>query len=594
MSLEAVLSRIASGESVSSSELLPYLCIERREQRANANLLLAEAYFESGRQDNLPHAKVFIRRAWLLSRFSPELLPLYTRIYSALDDVPGIRDAYKRVGMMMAAEGNVSEAIRHFDLWQYAYISFKNLDKYEYDFDILECMDRLAGPHRFSPKPRSELLKDGKIRVAYLVKGINELGSVLVKINLLFARFHDRSRVEPMFFVPESKNAVLASEVGREHLRLFESHGCELYMGPDVRATEDRLLAVASTIHSVRPDVLITSAGLAQFEHYFITSLRPAPFVIGFVQGPPEQFAPPALDWGLAWSKHPLIDCPVNCTLIRMDMELPERSELVPYEMSELGLPSDAFVVATAGRFVKFQEPEFWRAVIELLDEHPRLYYLAMGVEEALIPFLPSMLSQETRSRIRFLGWRGDDYLRTLCMTDIVIDTFPSGGGAVLSDAWALGIPVVTFRNNYMRLYDQNDWSPAEELIDMPEVIVPRGDFAQMKRVVSRLIEDSEHRLDIGRRSQAQFRQMWGNPARAIRTCEDAYFRILEQELLGHASATQPEIEVEELARRRSRPQIARPWVARAAQQLNRALRLGERALDRIATGRPLLRRRSP
>src|SRR5438067_1932210 len=124
MSFAAILSRIANGEMVSSSELLPYLCLERREQRANANKLLAEACWQSGREDHLRHATVFIHRAWVLSRFAPELLPLYIQIYSALDDIAGIREAYKRVGLMMATQGNVSEAIRYFDQWQYAYWRF--------------------------------------------------------------------------------------------------------------------------------------------------------------------------------------------------------------------------------------------------------------------------------------------------------------------------------------------------------------------------------------------------------------------------------------------------------------------------------------
>ncbi|MDQ3803238.1 MAG: hypothetical protein M3416_05225, partial [Acidobacteriota bacterium] len=522
---------------------MPYLCLERRGQRAEVNRLLAGAYLQSGREEHLRHAKVFIRRAWLLGRFSPDLLPLYTEIHAALDDIPAIREAYKRVGVAMAARGDVSEAIRYFDLWQYAYMQFKNLDQFEYDFDILDCVDRLARPHRLAPRPRADLLKGGKIRVAYLVKGINEVGSVLVKINLLFARHHDRARFEPTFFVPESGRAVLASEAGREHVRLFESCGCELRTAPDEDATGERLRAAARMIHDARPDVLVASAALTQFQHYYITSLRPAPFVIGFVQGPPEQFAPLTLDWGVAWSKHPLIDCPVSCTLSDMELDLPDRARVTPYERRAVGIPDDAHVVATAGRYVKFQEPEVWKAVVELLQEHPRMYYLALGAEESQIPFLSSMLSPEVRSRIRFLGWRGDEYLKALCLADILLDTFPSGGGVVLSDAMALGVPVVSFKNNYMRQYDQTDWSPAEEFI-YTETVVGRGDFAQMKLVVTRLINDRQYRRDVGRRLQEHIRQTRGDPARAVRRCEDVYVKILEQLSSGSAAPDAREAEI--------------------------------------------------
>ncbi len=582
MNFEAVLSRIASGESVPSSELLPYLCLEKREQRANVNRLLAEACLQSGREDQLRHARVFIHRAWLLSKFSAELLPLYTQIYSALDDVAGIREAYKRAGVEMAAQGNVSEAIRYFDSWQYADFHFKHLDRYEYDFDIMDCMDRLAQPRRLSPAPRAGRSAGEKIRVAYLVKGITEMGSVLVKINLLYARYHDRARVEPMFFVPESESAVLASASGPEFLRLFESHGCKVVMAPNVGDAGDRLFAVARAIYDARPDILVTSAALADFNHYFITSLRPAPFVVGFVQGPPPQFAPPILDWGIAWSKHPLIDCLVSCSHVEMEFDLIARSEVTPYERRELDIPEDALVAATAGRHVKFQEPKFWKAVIDLLQEHPQLYYLAVGAEESQVPFLPSMLSPELRSRIRFMGWRGDEYLRGICLVDIVIDTFPSGGGGTLCDSMALGVPVVAFENNYMKQYDQTDWSPAQEFIGLPERIVPRGDFDELKRVVSRMIDDAEYRRDVARRGQDYIWETRSHPERVVRNCEEAYFRLLEN-LSGNVSTNPHEAEIEELSRRLTRPQVVPNWVAWPVRQLKRALRFGERVLDRVA-----------
>jgi len=581
---EEILSRIARGEGATSSELVPYLSLGGRAHRENVNTLLAGAYAESGRAGDLAHARVFVRRAWLLGRFPPALLPLYTRIHAALGDVAGIRDAYKRAGIEAAARGDLAEALRHFDAWQYADFYFSNLDRYEYDFDILNCLDGLARPHRLAPHPRAGLRAGGKIRVAYLVKGVTEVGSVLVKINLLFARLHDRARVEPLFFAPESERAVLDSEAGREHLRLFESHGCELTTGPNVGGARDRLLAVARSIHDARPDVLITSAALAQFEHYFIAALRPAPFVVGLVQGPPQQFAPPSLDWSVAWSGHTLIDCPVDCVRVPLRGELAEREKITPYDRSELGIPEGALVVASAGRHVKFQEPAFWRAVLDLLEQFPHVHYLVLGPEQSQISFLPPMLSPETGPRVHFLSWRDDSYLRALCLADVLIDTFPSGGGAVLLDALALGIPPVSFENNYMRLFDQADWSLADEFIKIPELVVPRGDFGRMKSAVARLIDDEEFRRDVTLRARAYTLETRANPALSVRECEDAYLHFIEQKLSGRAAADEREAEVEGLARRRRPPPPSVPaWVGWTARQLKRALRFGESVLDRVA-----------
>lgn len=572
MSLEAILSRIASGESVPPTQLLPFICLEDRNERGDVNYRLAEAYFKSGNDEDLQRARVFMQRAWQLSSFRADLLPLYTQIHSALDDLPKIREAYKRLGITAAERGDLPAAITYFDLWQYAYMQFKRLDKFEYDFDILDCVNSLARPHRFSPKPRRNILNSGKIRVAYLVKGITEIGSVLIKVNLLFARYHDRSRFEPMFFVPESERVVNASEAGREHVRLFESQGYKVITAPDNGAIHEQLRAVARTIYEMRSDLLVTSGALTQFQHYYLTSLRPAPFVIALVQGPPPQFVPPDLDGGIAWSKHPLIDSPVDCLRVPLRGDLPERDKITPYEKQELGIPYHAVVVASAGRYVKFQEPRFWRAVVDLLHEFPHMYYLVMGPDESQIPFLPDVLTPESKARIRFLSWRGgDSYLRALCLADVLIDTFPSGGGGTLLDPLALGIPCVSFENDYMKLFDQTDWSLADEFIDIPELVVPRGDFEQMKRVVRGLLTDEQHRSELGRRSQEYVLETRANPPLSLRECEDAYLRFIEWKLDARTAAIE----------KSTRP--APRWIARAAFELKRVLRFGVRVLDRVA-----------
>lgn len=585
MNFEEILARIARGESVAPEEILPYLSLERRERRAEVNRLLAEAYERAGGAENLRLARVFIRRAWLFSQFSAALLPLYKRIHSALGDVEAVREAYKRVGAAMAEAGDVAEAIRHFDLWQYAYMEFESLDKFAFDFEVLRSMERLAERFRLPPKRRPA---DGKLRLAYLVKGITEPGSVLVRINLLFARFHDRARFEPIFFAPEPEGGVVEFEAGREHLEQFESYGCKVTMSPNVSSLEERLLSVARSIRDAEPDALVVSGALTQFQHYFINCLRPAPLVIGLVQGPPEQYAPPSLDWGIAWSLHPMLDSPVDCALTEMELDLPTREAVDARRRSELGIPEDAFVAATAGRYVKFQEPEFWRAIVEMLEEQPGMYYLALGVEEERIPFLPSLLTEGERKRIRFLKWGGADYLRSLSLADIFIDTYPSGGGAVLWDAVALGIPVVMFKNDYMRLYDQTDWSPAEESVHSPETLVGRGDFDAMRRVVRRLADDPEFLRDVARRSRERMLETRSQPARAVRRCEEIYERVIERELSGVAtsdsfapSARALEGLEERIVRRGHAPQ----WIRRGARRLKRALRYGERMLDRVADG---------
>jgi len=578
MSFEGILSRIAGGESVSHSELLPYLGLERRERRYEVNKLLAEAYWQSHRQDYRRHARTSIDRAWLLGASPTDLLPLYTEIHGAFGDVSEIKAAYKRVGVMAAERGNVSLAIHYFNLWQYAHYTFSKLDKFEYDFEILDCVERLARPHRIYTRPQPRSVTNRKLRLAYLVKGINELGSVIVKTVLLYARYHDRSRVEPIFFVPESERAVMESEVGRQHTKLFEEAGCKLATAPNLSTVHEQLLALARTIHDACPDVLVSTAALAHFEHYYITALRPAPFMVCWVVGPPPQLAPPTLDWGIAWSTHPLIDCPLNCSLLNMELELPQRDRIAAHTRQDLDIPEEAIIVATAGRHVKFQEPGFWRAVIDLLEEHPQLYYLAMGLDEPQVPFITPMLSPDTRKRLRFLAWRGDDYMKNLCLADFFIDTHPSGGGTVIEDATALGIPAILFEQDFMRIFDQVNWSPADDLFDIRDMVVPRGDYAAMKRMASRMIDDVEFRNRIAAYCHEYIHRTRGNPERAVHQFEDIIARVLKEAADGDIAKDELEAEVRDLAGRRNVPVS----VGRAARWLKRAMRYGERVLDRV------------
>lgn len=521
-----LVSRIATGEQVSPDELLPYLCLEGRAQRAEVNAMLAEAYSQTPSEAGLRQAQVFIRRAWLLSGFSADLLPLYTKISSALNDTPDIREALKRLGMKAAARGDISEAIRYFNDWQWAYQAFNNLDQYEYDFDILDCVDELAAPHRIPAARQAAPSSGEKIRLAYLLRGVTEPNSILIKISVEFARYHDKSRFDVTFFTAEPDHTIALSPQGEEYLKMFEDLGYQVITAPLLDSPADTLLALADRIRESRPHILIATAALADLGQYFITTLRPAPVVMGLVLGPPPQFAPPALDWCIAGSKHPLMDCPVNCSWVEANLDYASQDLGEAYSRGSLSLPDDACVLMSGGRYPKFQSRQFWQAIADLLSQHPNAHYVAVGPRDEEIPFLRSILLPEVRPRVRCLGWR-KDFLNILPIADILIDTYPNGGGQVIVQAMALGIPLVSHRNDYMKLFDQTDWSPVEDFITDPEIIVPRGDFAQFKRVVSKLIDNTEYRRNVGERCRAEHIRR-ADSAGAIQRYEEVYVRVLK------------------------------------------------------------------
>ncbi len=524
--LNSILSRIANGDAIAASELMPYLCLESKQQRSEVNAMLADAFMQSEVSGREQRAKVFIQRAWSLSGGSVELLPLYSRIHQALGETASIREAYKQLGMKAAAEENISDAIKYFTLAHKAYGIFDQLDRFEFDFDVLNRMDELAAPYRFHTTNRTGYREGERIRVAHLVKGITEANSILVEIDLIFAKFYDSASFDVTFFIPETEDVVERSAQAKRHIEQFASLGFKVVMAPSLDDDAETLVSLARAIFEFSPHMVLTSAALADYRHYFVTALRPAPIAIGLVQGPPAQFAPPILDWCIAWTKHPLMDTPVDCSWVEIKIDYPAERFAGAHSRESLGLPLDGCVLLSGGRAPKFQSQEFWQAIGEILQSHPDAFFLAVGPRDEEIPFLATILNEDVRSRIRCLGWR-EDFLQILPASDILIDTYPNGGGQVIVQAMSLGIPFVAHGNDYLSLFDQTNWSPVEDFIDDSEIIVSRGDFQQFKKVLSRLIEDESYRSAVGERCRAEHIRR-ANPEKAVRGCEEVFKRVVQ------------------------------------------------------------------
>jgi glycosyltransferase involved in cell wall biosynthesis len=382
----------------------------------------------------------------------------------------------------------------------------------------------MAEPWRFRQYAQSNLSGPRKVRLAYLLFGMSHTNSVLIKINRIFAQYHDKSRFVISFFVPES----CESQQGMENIRIFKEYNCDVITTPGSINELPNLLSVGRQIYNYKPDILITSALLAEFEHYFIACLRPAHITVGLLQGPPPQFTAPCLDWSISWSKHPLIDSPCNCSLVNIGLHLPDIDSVTPYAKRDLNIPDDSQILLSAGRYVKFQNVDFWKTIVNILSLFPKVYYVVVGVSKDEIPFLDKLLTPDLAERIKLLGWRQDP-LNLFCLADVVVDTFPLGGGHVLIEAMALGIPFVSFENDYMKQFDPTDWSVADEFVSIPELIVKRGDFEQFKCVVSNLIEDKSYRSKMGKICREQIHLSMGSPEKGVRYFESILLDIIER-----------------------------------------------------------------
>lgn len=520
--LDSMIRQIRSGVRPQQKDLITCLCAETLYDRCHVNYQLAQVFWEVMDFDA---AAVCIKRAWTLSDFSSEFEHLYLQIHTALKEVQSIKSVYKRRGLRCAQNIDIDGAIASFNNWQYAAAHHLHLDAYEYDDDILQSVQRLAAPYAIN-LPRRRVPEGGKIRLAYLVFGAIQTNSCLVKINRIMAKYHNKSRFDVTYYIPDSREDICCSPQGLEHLRAFTSAGCKVELPPEGLSRKDRLLYIASRIAENGTDILVTSALLADFDHYFIAATRPASLVVGLLQGPPPQFAASLLDWSLAWTPHPLMDSPCGGTLVPLESELPDRSGITPISRGGLGLPEGGEILMSLGRPEKFQCFDYWRSVLDILKQRHGAWYVAVGVTEDQLPFIDRLKNLPEWQRVKILGWR-TDCQSIMCLADILIDTFPSGGGIVIIDAMALSIPIVSFENNYLQCFDQTNWSVMDWFADIPELAVRRYDFEGMKAAVLKLLNDKEYRAQMAQKYRSEIFQRHGEPGKCVRACEDVYYNLM-------------------------------------------------------------------
>jgi glycosyltransferase involved in cell wall biosynthesis len=520
---DEVLKKIVTGIAIHPNEILPYLAEEKVNRRIFVNWKLAEAFISIAKYRQ---AAIFVKRAWFFSGYDDKYLPLLVEAHTQSGDVEAVRYAYKQTGIRKAAENDIDAALHYFNLWHYAYANYNKNDEYYYDDEVLGSIQKLASLYCF-PK-RKQKNKSSKIKIAYLLYGMDHLGSVIVKIALSFAQFHDKSKFEIAFFAPLTEEDINTSPEAIDSINRIRESGSGFFAIPASQSKElsqNQLLNLANLIYEFNANILVTTAGLADFKHLFIVETRPAPLVMGLCQGPPPQFIAPSFDWAISWTKHPLIDCPVNCSLVRLATDLPARSEArVECDYFEK-MPDDAVILMSCGRATKFQNVEFWQAIIRLIDLNENAYFVAVGL--ALPPpWLDVLLSNEkARGRIKFINWQ-KDYLTTLAMADILIDTYPSGGGVTVVDAMAMGVVVVSYENNYLNEFTQTDWSPAGELMGIAELTLRRGDFSQLTVLLSRLISDAEYREHLAQLCVTKIREDIVTPRIMVKECEDVYLKV--------------------------------------------------------------------
>ncbi|MFA5216564.1 glycosyltransferase family 4 protein [Sulfuricurvum sp.] len=494
---EEIVSGSRDKNEIEINHILFELSTGLLEKRMYYNYFLAEHYFGS---NNAEQAKVFVERAWFFSHFNTDILPLYLQIHESIQDFEAIREAYKRAGMEESKKSNIVKAITYFNKWHYTDATYKKVDMYQYDFDIMDAIERMAKPYKYTYDVEVKEAV-GKTKIAFLIFGITHSNSALIKMNKNWLKYSNLKYKTIEIFVVDSKRKVENSQEAMGHIDDFKLLGCEVRLFDDMENKLERLLNISKSIHGIDADVLITGAAMAEFEHIFILATHPAKKTAGFLYGPPEQFCYPFMDEVVGGTFHSLLDAPSQNNIYKQLIFDKQNMVLSTCSKQDIGLPENSIVLMSFGRYTKFQDHQFWKTIVILLKEYSDVYFLVAGPIQEQIP---DMLESDIADRIKFFGWINNiqDYLH---YADVVLDTYPSGGGLTIKETMEVGIPIVVFENDFKKKYNQNNWSLAYELVGVHELVVERGDFKAWKELVSKLIVDFDFRNAMGKKCREYF-----------------------------------------------------------------------------------------
>ncbi len=526
--LDKIISDISNNEEFEYSELFKFLTSENNEERASILARFSKAFYNrKGR--HLDQAEIFAKRAYSISNDKIYYSNQLVDILIEQQKVEDVKQIYKRVGLEYLKIHQIKEALFYFDKWLYAYPDILKIDKYEYDLDILDAINAYVANKGFESNSMSHCL-DSKLKIGFLVKGITESNSVLIKINYLIAKYLDKMIFKLSFFFPETESEILNSKQGKSLLESFHKLDVKCFYAEDISDYEKQLFSVVEKIKSERIILLVMSDSLGTFSHYFISSFKPAPIMLGLLQGPPPQFISSLLDWAISWSYHPLIDSPVPTKYVKLQMELPNKNDIVLRTKQFFGLPEKSQIILSGGRYVKFQDIQYVESLLNILIKDSNRYLVIIGPSIEQIPFIVNLAEEEILNRVRIFPWM-ENYLELARHADVMIDTYPSGGGVLPFDIASLGIPIISFQNDYLNEFDQTQWSPLQEFISNDELTLKRGDYKSITELADRLLGDDEMKTRLGNKCKEEIYEKVSHPEVTVRKCEEVFFKLIQDRL---------------------------------------------------------------
>ena len=192
---------------------------------------------------------------------------------------------------------------------------------------------------------------------------------------------------------------------------------------------------------------------------YYLSMCRLAP-IQTIIIGHPETSGSSQIDYYVSWkhfhNKDPKSDFTeqvIQLNEIPVCYDFPKK-KLLNSNINHLNLHKDGTLFFIPMMIFKIH-PIFDDVIVGIIKENPNFYIMIVeykGLERVIINRLKKRLSNKQLDQIIISPHlKKDVYFSMLKKSDVILETFPFGGGNTMLQALAVGTPYVSLKSNYLR-----------------------------------------------------------------------------------------------------------------------------------------------
>ena len=194
---------------------------------------------------------------------------------------------------------------------------------------------------------------------------------------------------------------------------------------------------------------------------YYLSMLKLAPIQIAII-GHPETSGSKAIDYYISWKnfhninpKDQFSETVIQLENLPICYDYPKMLDKANKSLKELGLFRKNMVLFSIPMTLFKIQPEFDEVIKRIImanKNHMVLMVCCNNIEKLIAKRLKSFLSSQQMDQLIFSEqFSHSDYFSLLKNSDVVLETFPFGGGNTVLHSMAAGTPVISMRGNQLK-----------------------------------------------------------------------------------------------------------------------------------------------